>query len=157
MQSRGYFVSGKFDQYKRNLPYSAVVQALAELVTQLLSEDEKQLARWKERLLAALGPNAKVVTDVIPNLELIIGTPAPVPELPPAEGRNRFIQVFRDLIRVFARRGAPARAFPRRLAVDGLRIAVAARGARDRPRHALRAAHRRVPRTPRSIRAIRCG
>ncbi len=67
------FISGKFDRFQRDIPYSAVVKAFRELVRQLLSERDDQLLRWREKLLDALGPNARVIIDVIPELELIIG------------------------------------------------------------------------------------
>jgi predicted ATPase/serine phosphatase RsbU (regulator of sigma subunit)/tRNA A-37 threonylcarbamoyl transferase component Bud32 len=100
-QKRGYFISGKFDQYQRNIPYSAVVSAFQELVKQLLTESEGQLKGWREKLLAALGINAQVIIDVIPELELIIGKQPTVPELGSMEAQNRFNLVFQNFIKVF--------------------------------------------------------
>ncbi|KYC38731.1 guanylate cyclase [Scytonema hofmannii PCC 7110] len=101
-QQRGYFIAGKFEQYQRNIPYSAPVSAFADLVEQLLSEQEEQLCQWREKLLAALGSNAQVIVDVIPEIELIIGKQPEVPELGSAEAQNRFNLVFQSFIRVFA-------------------------------------------------------
>jgi hypothetical protein len=56
-QKRGYFIAGKFDQFQRNVPYSAIIRAFRELVRQLLTESAEELAAWRERLLNALGPN----------------------------------------------------------------------------------------------------
>ncbi|MBW4502071.1 MAG: AAA family ATPase [Scytonema hyalinum WJT4-NPBG1] len=75
---RGYFITGKFDQFGRNIPYSAVVNVFAGLVRQLLTEPEACLLWWREKIQAALGANSQVICDVIPDLELIIGKQPPV-------------------------------------------------------------------------------
>ncbi|MBI5571764.1 MAG: AAA family ATPase [Desulfomonile tiedjei] len=103
----GYFISGKFDQYQRNVPYLAVVEAFRDLVRQLLTERRSELAAWKGSLLDGLGPNGRVITDVIPEIELIIGPQPPVPDLGPVEARNRFNVVFQDFLRVFCRAERP--------------------------------------------------
>ena len=100
-ERRGYFISGKFDQFKRNIPYSAVVSAFQGLIKQLLTENEEQLNQWREKLLASLAPNAQIVIDVIPEIELIIGPQPTVPELGAAESQNRFHLVFQNFIRTF--------------------------------------------------------
>ena len=100
-QRRGYFISGKFDQFQGNIPYSAVVSAFTGLVRQLLTENEEQLNQWREKVLAALGHNAQVIIDVLPEVELIIGKQPAVPELRPIEAQNRFNLVFQNFIRVF--------------------------------------------------------
>jgi serine/threonine protein kinase len=110
-QKRGYFISGKFDQYQRNIPYSAVVSAFQELVKQLLTESEEQLQEWREKLLAALGINAQVVIDVIPEIEVIIGKQPAVPELGSTEAQNRFNFVFQNFIKVFTNPGHPLALF----------------------------------------------
>ncbi len=105
--SRGYFIAGKFDQFTRDSPYASLIQAFRELVRLLLTEADDELSRWRERLKDALGRNAKVVTDVLPELGLIIGEQAPVPELPASESANRFRSTFRNLVRVFATEDHP--------------------------------------------------
>jgi predicted ATPase/signal transduction histidine kinase/tRNA A-37 threonylcarbamoyl transferase component Bud32 len=97
----GYFISGKFDQFQRTIPYSAVVSAFSELVRLLLTETEEQLAVWREKLQAGFGPNGQIIIDVIPEVELIVGAQPPVQELGPAESQNRFNLVFQNFIRVF--------------------------------------------------------
>jgi len=97
----GYFIWGKFDQYKRTIPYSAIVIAFSELVRQLLTESETQLTVWREKLRSAFGPNGQIIIDVIPEVELIVGSQSPVPELGPTESQNRFNLVFQNFIRVF--------------------------------------------------------
>lgn len=106
-EQHGYFITGKFDQFERNIPYGAVIQAFQDLVQQLLTEPEVEVQRWRNRLLQAVGPNAQVITEVIPNVELIIGQPPPVPTLPPAEAQNRFKLVFQHFIQIFSRPRQP--------------------------------------------------
>ncbi|HEY9596601.1 MAG TPA: serine/threonine-protein kinase PknK, partial [Cyanophyceae cyanobacterium] len=106
-QQRGYFIAGKFDQFQRNIPYSAVVYALQSLVRQLLTEPETQLAHWREKLLAAFGMNGQVIIDVIPEVEQIVGTQPPVQSLEPTEAQNRFNTVFQNFMRVFCQRSHP--------------------------------------------------
>ena len=105
--SRGYLISGKFDQFQRNTPYSALVKACQELVRQLLAENEVCLQHWRAELAAALGRNGRVIVDVIPEVGLILGPQPAVPELPPREARNRFNLVFQQFIRVFYRAEHP--------------------------------------------------
>lgn len=100
-KARGYFIAGKFDQFQRNIPYSAIVKAFQSLVKQLLTESETQLAAWKEKLLTAFGDNGQIVIDVIPDVELIVGKQQPVQELGATEVQNRFNLVFQKFIRVF--------------------------------------------------------
>ena len=80
-RQRGYFIQGKFDQLKRNIPFSAFVEALRDLMGQLLSEGEAQREQWKTKILNALGDNAQVIVEVIPELERILGPQPAVPEL----------------------------------------------------------------------------
>ncbi|MEG4500669.1 AAA family ATPase [Microcoleus sp. F10-C6] len=100
-QTRGYFICGKFDQFQRNIPYSAVVYAFQELVRQLLTETETQLKLWREKLLTALGVNGQIIIEVIPNVELIIGKQRNVPQLRGMEAQNRFNLVLGNFIRAF--------------------------------------------------------
>lgn len=100
-KSRGYFIAGKFDQFQRNIPYSAIVKALQSLAKQLLTESETQLNVWKEKLLAAFGDNGQIIIDFIPDVEFIIGKQPPVQELGSTEAQNRFNLVFQKFIRVF--------------------------------------------------------
>ncbi|MFN6515129.1 MAG: AAA family ATPase [Nostoc sp. CreGUA01] len=100
-KARGYFISGKFDQFQRNIPYSAIVKAFQSLVRQLLTESQEQLNQWQEKLSNAVGANGQVIIDVIPEVELIIGKQSPVQELGASEAQNRFNLVFQNFIRVF--------------------------------------------------------
>jgi hypothetical protein len=106
-EKQGYFIAGKFDQFQRNIPYSAVVNAFKELVQLLLTENEQQLSVWKEKLLTALNPNGQVIIDVIPEIELIIGKQPAVLQLGPTESQNRFNLVFQNFMRVFCQPERP--------------------------------------------------
>ena len=109
--SRGLFASGKFDQYKRDIPYSTLAQAFQSLVRSLLSLSDAGLASWREALLEALGSNGRLMADLIPELTLIIGEQPPVPELEPQQQQGRFQLVFRRFIGVFARPEHPLALF----------------------------------------------
>ncbi|NJO95172.1 MAG: AAA family ATPase [Pleurocapsa sp. CRU_1_2] len=116
-EKQGYFISGKFDggykscstmrtgtasvQFQRNTPYSAIVDALTDLVKQILGESTIRLNRWRKKLLKALGVNGQLIINVIPELELIIGKQLALSELTAIAAQNRFDLVFSNFIRVF--------------------------------------------------------
>ncbi|MEI7847807.1 MAG: serine/threonine-protein kinase PknK, partial [Chloroflexota bacterium] len=100
-RQHGYYISGKFDQLHRNIPYHALIQAFHGLVQQLLGENADQISAWKSALLAALGDNAQLILDLIPELGLIIGPQPAVFELPPAQAKNRYRLVMQNFIGVF--------------------------------------------------------
>ncbi|HZI13099.1 MAG TPA: AAA family ATPase [Myxococcus sp.] len=102
VEKRGYFISGKFDQLQRDIPYHSLIQAFQGLVRQLLAEPEARLQAWRERLREALGPNGGVITSVIREVALILGEQPPAEELPPAEAQHRFNFVFRSFVQAFA-------------------------------------------------------
>jgi predicted ATPase/signal transduction histidine kinase/tRNA A-37 threonylcarbamoyl transferase component Bud32 len=104
---RGLFVSGKFDQYARNIPYSIFVQAFTQLALDALAEDDEGQRRWREALGNALGSHARLIVDMIPPFRLLLGEQPPAPELPPAEQEQRWRRVFLSLVGVFARREHP--------------------------------------------------
>ncbi len=103
----GFFLTGTFDRARREIPYSGVVAAFQGLVGGLLAAGDEPLARWREKLARALGPNGRVIVDLLPEVEAIVGPQPAVPELPATEARNRLNQVFRDFIGVFAREEHP--------------------------------------------------
>src|SRR5262249_3412559 len=108
---RGLFASGKFDQYKRDIPYATLAQAFQSLVRPLLSNTEEELGIWRNSIQEALGPNALLIVDLVPELKLIIGDQPPVPDLPPQDAQRRFQLVFRRFIGVFARPEHPLALF----------------------------------------------
>ncbi|MCP4703909.1 MAG: AAA family ATPase, partial [candidate division Zixibacteria bacterium] len=106
-EKRGYFITGKFDQLQRNIPYSAIINAFGELVQQLLTESEVQIAQWKERLLIALESNGQIIIDVLPEIKFIIGLQPEVSKIGPAESQDRFNLVFQNFMRVFCQPERP--------------------------------------------------
>ncbi|MBV9428123.1 MAG: AAA family ATPase [Bradyrhizobiaceae bacterium] len=108
---RGLFASGKFDQYKRDIPYSTLAQAFANLILRLLGTSEADLAPWRDALREALGSNAGLIVDLVPEVKLIIGEPPPVSELPPQDAQRRFQLVVQQFLGVFARPEHPLALF----------------------------------------------
>jgi PAS domain S-box-containing protein len=108
---RGLFASGKFDQYKRDIPYATLAQAFQSLIRPLLSKNEDDLRKWRDALREALDPNGLLMIELVPELKYIIGEQPPVPELPPQDAQGRFQLVFRRFISVFARREHPLALF----------------------------------------------
>jgi serine/threonine protein kinase len=108
---RGLFASGKFDQYKRDIPYATLGQAFQSLVRSLLTQSEAELGRWRNALREALGPNGQLIVNLVPELELIIGQQPPVADLPPQDAQNRFQMVFRRFLGVFACKEHPLALF----------------------------------------------
>lgn len=104
---RGFFLEGKFDQYKRSVPYSAWIQALNGLVDYLLVEGDENLKHWKSLILGAVGDNGRVLTEVIPTLEIVIGEQPPIPELGSQETQNRFNFVLQSFIQAIAQSEHP--------------------------------------------------
>jgi PAS domain S-box-containing protein len=109
--SRGLFASGKFDQYRRDVPYATLIQAFKSLIRQVLSQSDAEIALWRKSLLENLGPNAKLMINLIPELELVMGEQPAVVELPPQDSKNRFHYVFQRLIQVFAQPQHPLSLF----------------------------------------------
>ncbi|HEY9864323.1 MAG TPA: serine/threonine-protein kinase PknK, partial [Candidatus Obscuribacterales bacterium] len=107
VRQRGYFIKGKYDQFNRNIPFSAFVQAFRDLMEQLLSESDTQIQSWKTRILAAVGENGQVLTDVIPELEQIIGKQPPAVELSGNAAQNRFNLLFQKFVQVFTQKEHP--------------------------------------------------
>ncbi|WP_449417644.1 trifunctional serine/threonine-protein kinase/ATP-binding protein/sensor histidine kinase [Phormidium nigroviride] len=105
--ARGYFISGKFDQFKRNIPYGALIQAFEELIRQLLTENSERIYFWKQQILNELGQNTRVIIDVIPELELIVGEQPEVSRLGPSESQNRFNLAFKQFIHIFTQKAHP--------------------------------------------------
>lgn len=97
----GYFISGKFDQFGHDIPYSALIYSFNDLIKQILSENKEQVEKWKNKLLNALGANGQIIIDVIPEVEKIIGIQEQAIEVSPEQTKNRFIKVFKDFVKTF--------------------------------------------------------
>ncbi|MEG4206920.1 AAA family ATPase [Microcoleus sp. Pol7_A1] len=107
VRQRGYFIKGKYDQFQRNIPFSAFVQAFCDLMGQLISELDTQLQTWKTRILAAVGDNGQVLIEVIPELENIIGKQPPAAELSGSAAQNRFNMLMQKFVQVFTSKEHP--------------------------------------------------
>jgi PAS domain S-box-containing protein len=108
---RGLFAAGKFDQYKRDIPYATLAQAFKSLIRPLLNKSEVELCRWRDDLQEALGPNGQLIVDLVPELKLILGEQPSVPDLAPQDTQRRFQIVFGRFIGVFARPEHPLALF----------------------------------------------
>jgi predicted ATPase/signal transduction histidine kinase/tRNA A-37 threonylcarbamoyl transferase component Bud32 len=107
VRQRGYFIKGKYDQFQRNIPFSAFVQAFRDLMGQLLSESDTQLQTWKTHILAAVRDSGQVLIDVIPELERIIGAQLPATELSGSAAQNRFNLLMQKFVQVFTSKEHP--------------------------------------------------
>jgi predicted ATPase/signal transduction histidine kinase len=101
VRQRGYFIKGKYDQFQRNIPFSAFVQAFRDLIGQLLSESDVQIQQWRNQILSAVGENGQVIIEVIPELSRIIGEQSPAIELSGDAAQNRFNLLFQKFTQVF--------------------------------------------------------
>ncbi len=107
----GYFLSGKFDQLNSNKPFYAVIQVFSRLITQLLGENKETSAEFKDRILSALGKNGRLLTDLIPELEVIVGKQPDVFEVSSQENANRFNILFINFLKVFTQKENPVTIF----------------------------------------------
>jgi predicted ATPase/signal transduction histidine kinase len=108
---RGVFASGKFDQYKRDIPYATLAQALQSLIRPLLSKKDEELNKWRTALHEALDPNGQLMVGLVPELKAVLGEQPPVPDLPPQDAQRRFQLVLRRFINVFGRPEHPLALF----------------------------------------------
>jgi predicted ATPase/signal transduction histidine kinase/ActR/RegA family two-component response regulator len=108
---RGMLLSGKFDQYRRDIPYATLAQAFRTVIHQILSEGEAEVENWREAIRKSVGPNGQLIVSLIPELEFVIGRQPPVATLPATEAESRFHMVFRSFLGVFARKEHPLALF----------------------------------------------
>lgn len=104
---RGYLISGKFDPYQRNTPYTSLIQAGQELIRQLLSESDGRLEEWRTQILNEVGPEVSVLLELLPELTYVVGKINKASPLPAAEAENRFHMAWRAFLGLFARKGQP--------------------------------------------------
>ncbi|MBH8564328.1 AAA family ATPase [Nostoc sp. CENA67] len=107
VRQRGYFIKGKFDQFQRDIPLSALVQAFRDLIGQILLETDAQIQNWKTKIVCALGEQSQVIIDVIPELELIVGKQPEVAELSGSAAENRFNLLLQRFINIFTNKEHP--------------------------------------------------
>ncbi len=108
---RGLFAAGKFDQYKRDIPYATLAQAFETLVRQILVQSEVEVRHWRDALETALGPNGQLIINLVPEVEILIGKQPSAPDLPPQDAQRRFQLVFRRFLSAFARPEHPLALF----------------------------------------------
>jgi predicted ATPase/signal transduction histidine kinase len=108
---RGLFASCRFDRYKRDMPYVTLAQAFQSLIDQILADSDAKVSHWQHALREAVGPNGQLIVNLIPELEFVIGTQSPAPDLAPQEAQNRFQLLFRRFLGVFARPEHPLALF----------------------------------------------
>ncbi|WP_437586191.1 AAA family ATPase [Sorangium sp. So ce1000] len=111
VRERGFFLSGKFEQIKRDVPYRPLLHAFRGLVQEILGASEEQVERWRQRLREALGPSAGLLTDMLPELALLLGPQPPNPELPPAEAQSRLLAMLQRFVAACARKEHPVALF----------------------------------------------
>ena len=100
--ARGLFAAGKFDQQKRDIPYSTFAEAFRGLLRQILGQSEAELAAWRTALRQTVGASGQLIADLLPELGLILGALEPPPLLSAEDEKNRFQLIFRQFIGVFA-------------------------------------------------------
>ncbi|MBI2382052.1 MAG: response regulator [Gammaproteobacteria bacterium] len=105
LEHQAYFIGGKFEQYQKSTAYFALRHALSELVEQLLAESAAQLHTWKQVLREAVGKHGRLLTELVPKLELIIGPQPPLGEAEPSETRARFNQLCLQFFRALCGQG----------------------------------------------------
>ncbi|MFP3794771.1 AAA family ATPase [Paraburkholderia sp. SIMBA_027] len=105
--TRGRFASGKFDQHRRNVPYATIAQCLEQLLQRILRDEPREQARWRKRIQQALGPHGRLLVDLLPSLEQLVGPQSAVAEAPPHEALTRFVAVLTRCIAAFAGAGQP--------------------------------------------------
>ena len=108
---RGMLLSGKFDQYRRDIPYATLAQAFRTAIRQILSKSEAEVDRWREAIRKSVGPNGQLIVSLIPELEFLVGRQPPVANLPATEAESRFHMVFRSFLGVFACKEHPLALF----------------------------------------------
>jgi predicted ATPase/serine phosphatase RsbU (regulator of sigma subunit)/tRNA A-37 threonylcarbamoyl transferase component Bud32 len=107
LEKKGYFITGKYDVFRKSTPFSAIIAAFRDLIDMLLSESESALETWKNEIMKELGENSAVILDVVPQLKLVIGEQPQAPELSPEETENRFGYVFQNFTKAFAKKEHP--------------------------------------------------
>ena len=100
-ERNSYFISGKFEKYKQDIPYYAFIQAFNQLITYMMSESEQVLSNWRIKIIEALSTNAWLVTNVVPNLERIIGVQEESQTYSAQEAHNCFVLTIQRFVQVF--------------------------------------------------------
>ena len=99
---RGYFVSGKFEQFRRGIPYLGFSEVFDDLVRQILTQGDDEIEAWRERIQEAVGSVGQIVVDLVPSLALVLGPQAPVPRLDAASSDARLAAAFKHFVAALA-------------------------------------------------------
>jgi PAS domain S-box-containing protein len=110
-ENKGYFIRGKFDQYLRTTPYSGITQAFEGFILQILAEPEEIFKKWQETIQGAVGDWGKVLIELIPAVENLLGTQPDIPQLGGHEAANRFNYVFISFLSAVATKEHPLAIF----------------------------------------------
>ncbi|MDB9786498.1 AAA family ATPase [Bacteriovoracaceae bacterium] len=112
VREKGYFIEGKCEQFQKNIPYSTFIQCFQNLVAQILTESLEQLELWNKKIQKAIHPNGKIITNLVPSIEKIIGSQENLNnDLGPKEAQNRFFYTVKNFIGVFAQPEHPLLVF----------------------------------------------
>ncbi|MBE7412543.1 MAG: AAA family ATPase [Leptospiraceae bacterium] len=111
VKSHGFFISGKYEKLRKDVPFSSIIQAFQNLIRQILSESEIRIEEWKTKILNSIGSNVEIIIKVIPELELIVGKHPQAAELNSEESQNRFNYTFVNFVKVFSRKENPLTLF----------------------------------------------
>ncbi|MGC4035750.1 MAG: adenylate/guanylate cyclase domain-containing protein [Chitinophagaceae bacterium] len=106
-EANGQFISGKFDQFKKDVPLNSLLDALQDLVQQVMTQGDEELNQCKDRILNAVGANGRIITDIIPGAEQLIGSQPALQDIPPAEASNRFNWTISRFVESFASNDKP--------------------------------------------------
>lgn len=93
--------SAKFDVLQKTTPYSALIAAMQSFIKTLLLEDDESLLVWKNKFLENLKANVSIISEVIPELGVLMGPQNAVDALPPEEAQKRFQQTFLSFVSTF--------------------------------------------------------
>lgn len=96
-----FLIVGQFEKLKVNIPYVGIKKAFCSLIQQILTLNVDLLQIWREKILSVVGNQGRVITDILPELELIIGSQPKVIKLPAKEAENRFNILFLEFIKLF--------------------------------------------------------
>lgn len=101
------FVRGTYNQFRDNIPYMGIAQAMRDLVKQLLTKSSEEIKFWGERFQKALGTGGGIIGEIIPEFKLIAGELPPLQNLPPREAENRFLTAIKSFFQVFSQQEEP--------------------------------------------------
>jgi predicted ATPase/signal transduction histidine kinase/ActR/RegA family two-component response regulator len=104
---RGLLIAGKHDQLARSTLYTAMAQAFGALVRQWLASPDGVLGAWQERIRKEVGDNARLIADVVPELDLLMGKLAPVQQVHGEQVQNRQKLTWLNFVRAITAPNAP--------------------------------------------------